>query len=173
MAAVSTVSITSRRQTFGGKSWADVDVELDLDNQAEFPALDPAAQKEQDEKDRKERIKILNQSLSKKRQITITRGNYSRTLRVCSKQTYDNLLQLIGRFKSHDKTGRLNYREQKDKIKYANNLLQTIYKVSREPEFVYHVAIIHLNDGRDLVRDEIAKDSRAPFTLEERYADMS
>ena len=192
LSALSAPIMTVPTRSFGGKSWADIDDDDDDDFDFQFPTLgtNPVELKMEKEKLQKEQeqaqkkaAQALSKSLANKREIKIphTRRLFNaegrdngieilhRTLRVVTKNSYDNLLRLVNRHKSHDKNGRLNHQEQRSKIKLANSLLETAYKAPNEPRFIYHVAIIHLSNGTDLIRGEVVKDSNAAFELEERF----
>jgi hypothetical protein len=170
---ISLYSLIKLSHGLEGKAWGDVSDDED------FPPIGTDLEQRKRDKEialqkeavaETQAVKAFNQSLSKKREITIKwsgDNEFSRSLRVSSQTSYESLLRLIARFKSHDKNGRLNHREQEAKIKLANTLLSTTYKVTNKPLFIYHTALIHLYNGTILSRDEVEKDSTAPFELVE------
>lgn len=87
-----------------------------------------------------------------------------RNLNVVSKSSYENLKKLISKFKTHVKG--VNYNEQKDKIKFANQLLTWCYRDPKIPNcFVYPVAIIEVSHGKTITRNEVKIGSTAHFTI--------
>jgi hypothetical protein len=96
-----------------------------------------------------------------------------RVLRVISQQYYDQLQRLISTFKTHRGPNRdyCDSKEQKAKIKMANELLNFCAKDKNEPCcFVYAVATIHSRDKNGdrklLVRNEIYPESKCYFECE-------
>lgn len=89
----------------------------------------------------------------------------TRILKVVGKQTYDSLKHLIGKFKTH-RNDSFNFKEQQDKIKLANQLLEWCYKDPKVPRcFVYPVAIIHTSNGKTITRNEVDKKSKSQFSI--------
>ncbi len=127
----------------------------------------------------KQAWKAFDLALSKKRSLEVTHAvrvynketkevstaKNTRTFRVVSKSAYDSLRRLIGKFRTH--TGdKVNFREQADKIKMANSLMEICFKDPKQPCcFIYPVVIIHLESGKTLTRNEIHKGSRCLFDV--------
>lgn len=93
-----------------------------------------------------------------------------RVLRVISQQYYDQLQRLISTFKTHRGPNRdyCDSKEQKAKIKMANELLNFCAKDKNEPCcFVYAIATIHSRDKNGdkklLIRNEIYPESKCYF----------
>lgn len=96
---------------------------------------------------------------------SVTTSQHTRILKVVSKQTYDSLKHLIGKFKTH-RGDTFNFKEQQDKIKLANQLLEWCYKDPKVPRcFVYPVAIIHTSNGKTITRNEVDKKSKSRFSI--------
>jgi hypothetical protein len=143
-------------------------------------------------KEEKKKIKELDLMLSKKREISIdhnirvydkendevrTEVN-TRIFQVTSQNIYDSILKLILGYRTH-KNGKINYKQQADKIKLTNQLMNMCYKDSKVPYcFVYPIIIINiyrLNDNDDenthkekkktLTRNYIKPGSKCQFTV--------
>jgi hypothetical protein len=100
----------------------------------------------------------------KENKVTSTIIN-ERKLKVVSKASYENLKNLITKFKTHSKN-KFNFNEQKSKIEVSNQLLQWCYKDnSIQGCFVYPVAIINTNNGKTITRNEIFKGSNSEFYI--------
>lgn len=144
----------------------------------------PKAENQVEESDQRAAIRKLDAELKNRTEIKIpykTRsfdketGKFQevtnvRTLRVISQQYYDQLQRLIPTFKTHRGPNRdyCDSKEQKAKIKMANELLNFCAKDKNEPCcFVYAVATIHSRDKNGdkklLVRNEIYPESKCYF----------
>lgn len=94
----------------------------------------------------------------------------TRTLRVISQQYFEQLQRLISKFKTHRGPNRDYYdaKEQKSKIKLANELLNSCAKNKNEPcSFVYAVATIYTRDKngdkKTFIQNEIYPESKCYF----------
>lgn len=95
----------------------------------------------------------------------VTTTQNTRILKVVGKQTYDSLKHLIGKFRTH-RGNTFNFKEQQDKIKLANQLLEWCYKDPKVPRcFVYPVAIIHTTNGKTITRNEVDAKSKSQFSI--------
>jgi hypothetical protein len=175
------------------KSWADVmddplDEEeelVDLNNDRQFPAIEeskklPNEIKVKMTEEEKIAWREFDKSLASKKTIQITHNiriynpetkqdyleKNTRTLRVVSKATYESFSNLIKKFKTHDKKGYINYKDQSEKIKLTNDLMNMAYKDPNIPCcFIYPVSIIILKNGKRLTRNEVKKDSKCLFSI--------
>jgi DNA primase len=94
---------------------------------------------------------------------TVSTIKNERELKVVTKQSYESLKKLIGKLKTHNNNNKFNYKEQKDKIKFANQLLQWCYKDSGC--FIYPVAIIKTNNGKSITRNSVKENSNSEFSI--------
>ena len=96
---------------------------------------------------------------------TTTTTVNERKLKVVSKANYENLKNLVSKFKTHSKN-KFNFSEQKNKIEVSNQLLQWCYKDnSIQGCFVYPVAIINTKNGKSITRNEVFKGSNSEFYI--------
>lgn len=94
-----------------------------------------------------------------------TKKTCTRKVRMVSKNLYDSLFNLVNKFKTH-RNDRCDYKEQKAKIKIANDLMEMAYKDPDVPAcFVYAVANISLRDGRKIISNSVLPTSKSQFTV--------
>lgn len=116
----------------------------------------------------KQQIKI-NYTISKKE----NNETFERTFNVVSRRTYENFKKLIMRYKTH-KNEKVNWEEQKNKIKLANSLMSMCYKDSSQKcTFIYPVVIITLRNGKTLTKNYIREDSGLQFTINDIVYNMN
>lgn len=123
--------------------------------------------------------KAFDERLSKLRELLVTHKareynketkevivkQITRSFRIVSKSTYESLRRLIDGFKTHKGTF-VNRREQSDKIKMTNTLMEMCYKDTNQPCcFMYPVCILHIGNGRTLTRNEVHKGSQCYFEV--------
>ena len=90
----------------------------------------------------------------------------TRVLNVVSEEHFKRTCDLINRLKTHNKNG-TDVKEQIDKIRISNSLLEWCYKPKDKTYFVFCCARLHLKDGKNLVVEHVDPKTRFFFDLEE------
>lgn len=122
-----------------------------------------------------------NSKLSKMKTVTMVRDARSfnkeknvleyvqktRVLTVVSEDHFKRTCDLISRLKTHRKDGTTDVKEQLDKIRIINSLLEWCYKPKDKVCFVFCCAKIHLKDGKTLTVEHVDPKTRYFFELEE------